>query len=76
MTQPLKIIRLKGQEIVPYIADLAQLRIEIFRDYPYLYLGDLEKEYQRKSQNRGTLQICDYKNKRRWKQNRFDYNTV
>lgn len=27
-------------EILPYIADLARLRIEIFRDYPYLYDGD------------------------------------
>ncbi len=44
MTQKLRIIRLKGNEILPFIADLAKLRIEIFRNYPYLYEGDLEYE--------------------------------
>jgi GNAT superfamily N-acetyltransferase len=44
MTSPLRIIRLKGQEIVPYISELAALRIKIFHGYPYLYEGDLEYE--------------------------------
>jgi GNAT superfamily N-acetyltransferase len=44
MTSPLRIIRLKGQEIVPFISELAALRIKIFHDYPYLYEGDLEYE--------------------------------
>jgi GNAT superfamily N-acetyltransferase len=40
----LKIIDLKGAEIIPYIPDLAKLRIEIFKSYPYLYQGNLEYE--------------------------------
>lgn len=34
-----------GAEIVPYIPQLAELRIEIFRSFPYLYDGDLDYEY-------------------------------
>lgn len=37
---PLHVKSLSGEAIQPYIADLARLRIEIFRDYPYLYDGD------------------------------------
>jgi hypothetical protein len=33
-----------GKEIVPYINDLARLRIEVFREYPYLYDGNYEYE--------------------------------
>jgi GNAT superfamily N-acetyltransferase len=40
----LKIVRFKGQKILPYISDLAKLRIEVFKSYPYLYLGDLQYE--------------------------------
>ena len=40
----LEIIRLKGEEILPHISDLAKLRITILKDYPYLYEGDLEYE--------------------------------
>ncbi|MEZ5585370.1 MAG: GNAT family N-acetyltransferase [Candidatus Competibacteraceae bacterium] len=36
--------RLSGQEVAPYLPELARLRIEIFREYPYLYEGDLEYE--------------------------------
>lgn len=35
---------IKGKELEAYIADLAALRIQIFRDYPYLYAGDVEYE--------------------------------
>lgn len=45
MKQDLKILRLKGQDIIPYIPELAKLRIEIFKFYPYLYDGDLDYEY-------------------------------
>lgn len=34
----------KGLEIAPFIPELAQLRIEIFRDFPYLYDGSFEYE--------------------------------
>jgi len=44
MTNELIIRRLKGAEIIPYIPDLAELRIDIFKAYPYLYLGNLDYE--------------------------------
>lgn len=31
-------------QLEPYIPELARLRIQVFRDYPYLYDGDLEYE--------------------------------
>lgn len=40
----LKFLSLKGKEILPYISELANLRIEIFHEYPYLYVGDLDYE--------------------------------
>ena len=45
MKQDLKILRLKGQDIFSYIPELAKLRIEIFKSYPYLYDGDLDYEH-------------------------------
>lgn len=40
-------IGLKGDETRPYLEDLAKLRCEVFREYPYLYEGDVayEREY-------------------------------
>ena len=40
-----------GEEIIPFIPQLAELRIEIFRDFPYLYDGTLayENEYLKMS---------------------------
>jgi GNAT superfamily N-acetyltransferase len=35
---------LHGEEILPYIPAIAQLRITVFHDYPYLYEGDLSYE--------------------------------
>lgn len=35
---------LSGREIEPYLDDLARLRIEVFRDFPYLYDGTEEYE--------------------------------
>ncbi len=32
--------RLSGKQIAPHLDDLAQLRIEVFREFPYLYDGD------------------------------------
>ena len=42
-----KIQTFTQKEIVAYLDDLAQLRISVFREYPYLYDGSLayEKEY-------------------------------
>ncbi len=35
-----------GPEVVPHLDAVAQLRIAVFRDWPYLYAGD--KEYEKK----------------------------
>ncbi|MDF1755288.1 MAG: GNAT family N-acetyltransferase [Verrucomicrobiales bacterium] len=35
-----------GEEITPCIPELSHLRISIFREYPYLYDGDLDYESQ------------------------------
>ncbi|MES1928460.1 acetyltransferase (GNAT) family protein [Salinisphaera dokdonensis CL-ES53] len=39
--------RCSGAEIAPYVEELAALRIRVFRDFPYLYDGDVdyEREY-------------------------------
>lgn len=44
MKNGLKIKRLKGEEVIPYLSDLAKLRITIFKEYPYLYIGNMEYE--------------------------------
>lgn len=33
-----------GEAMSPYIPDIARLRIEVFRDFPYLYQGDMDYE--------------------------------
>lgn len=40
----MKLIKLTGKDIKPYIKELAKLRIKIFREYPYLYDGDAAYE--------------------------------
>jgi GNAT superfamily N-acetyltransferase len=40
----LRLERWSGEALNQYIADLARLRIEVFRDWPYLYDGDLAYE--------------------------------
>jgi GNAT superfamily N-acetyltransferase len=42
MTYTLK--TLIGPEIAPYLNDVAALRIEVFREFPYLYEGSVEYE--------------------------------
>lgn len=37
-------LTVSGKEILPYIKDLARLRMDIFRDFPYLYEGSLAYE--------------------------------
>lgn len=40
----LRIESFHGHSITPYIETVARLRIEVFREYPYLYEGDMEYE--------------------------------
>jgi GNAT superfamily N-acetyltransferase len=40
----LRLQTLMGREAAPYIPQLAHLRMTVFRDFPYLYEGDLEYE--------------------------------
>ena len=39
-----QITRLSGNDILPCLDDLARLRIEVFRAFPYLYEGSMEYE--------------------------------
>lgn len=47
MSQDITIKRLSGEPLKQYIPDLARLRIQVFRDFPYLYDGttDYEEQY-------------------------------
>ena len=49
MKSQFKVVKVKGKEILPYIEALGKLRIEIFKEFPYLYAGDME--YERKYLN-------------------------
>ncbi len=40
----MELIQLGGRELTPYVDTLARLRITVFREYPYLYDGDLAYE--------------------------------
>jgi GNAT superfamily N-acetyltransferase len=40
----IRIERYSGTALIPFIPELARLRIEVFRDFPYLYDGDLAYE--------------------------------
>lgn len=40
----IRLSRCQGQAIAPHLEDLARLRIRVFRDFPYLYDGDLGYE--------------------------------
>ncbi|MCC5828870.1 MAG: GNAT family N-acetyltransferase [Phycisphaeraceae bacterium] len=40
----LVIHRFRGQEVAAHLDDLARLRIEVFREFPYLYDGDMAYE--------------------------------
>lgn len=44
MKKELELINLSGEAINPYINDLAQLRIKLFYEFPYLYQGSMEYE--------------------------------
>lgn len=41
---PLEIRRYVGTAVLPYLDDLARLRMAVFRDWPYLYEGHLDYE--------------------------------
>lgn len=40
----LDVRRFTGSAVLPYLDDLARLRMTVFRDWPYLYDGDLDYE--------------------------------
>lgn len=42
----LELKRLSGATLAGYVPELAKLRIQVFRDFPYLYDGDLDYEAQ------------------------------
>ena len=40
----MEIVVIKGKEVRKYLDDIAYLRVTIFREWPYLYDGDLDSE--------------------------------
>ena len=44
MSKDIRIERCSGAALAQYIPELARLRIEVFRDFPYLYDGDYQYE--------------------------------
>ncbi len=44
MSKDIRIERFSGPALAQYIPELARLRIEVFRDFPYLYDGNYEYE--------------------------------
>lgn len=46
MPQTVTIRSLVGAALLPAMADLARLRVAVFRDFPYLYDGDADAEAQ------------------------------
>ena len=45
----MRVERVAGVDLAPWLDDVARLRVAVFRDWPYLYAGDLayEREYLR-----------------------------
>ena len=44
MTKNIRVERKSGNALIEFIPELARLRIEVFRDFPYLYDGTIEYE--------------------------------
>jgi GNAT superfamily N-acetyltransferase len=44
MEEPLRLERVTGAALARHIPDLARLRIRVFREFPYLYDGDMNYE--------------------------------
>ena len=42
--KPISVKRFSGDDARPYLQELARLRIEVFREFPYLYDGDPDYE--------------------------------
>lgn len=59
----LRIQRFSGNRIAPYIPDLSRLRIQVFREFPYLYNGNLmyeEKYLQRYLKSTHTVVVIAF----------------
>lgn len=44
MSNNIKIVSFKDEQVQKWIPEIAKLRIEVFAEYPFLYAGDLEYE--------------------------------
>lgn len=62
----MKIEILIGKKILPVIDEVANLRIKLFRDFPYLYVGNLEyeKEYLKIYSNQEEALLIVFKNEK------------
>lgn len=59
----INIVCIKSKQLLPYIKDLVQLRIDIFKEYPYLYAGSYKYETTYSdSENNIILLVLDNKN--------------
>jgi GNAT superfamily N-acetyltransferase len=48
LTLPMSCLRLqplRGRNLIPYLSALGALRLQVFREYPYLYEGTLDDEH-------------------------------
>lgn len=60
MTDAVEILRLSGDAVGEVLEEIAKLRIEVFREFPYLYAGDAEAEaryLESFSQARGSVVV-------------------
>lgn len=46
MEAEISIITYSGAQVAPFLEDVARLRIEVFRAYPYLYEGTMDDEHE------------------------------
>ena len=46
MPEQLRFVKKQGNEILSFAPDFAELRIAVFRDFPYLYEGSMEYELE------------------------------
>ncbi len=46
MDKPYSIRLLKGKDINRHLPEVASLRLRVFKEYPYLYEGNLKEEYE------------------------------
>lgn len=44
MRDNIRVLSFTGQKVRDFISEIAKLRVEVFKEYPFLYIGDFEYE--------------------------------